>query len=581
MTKNSTKKPAGKNFVLSLIKVGTADLTDEESINRVIIVNKLCLAFGLAMLVIVPLLCYFLDWKPSITIPLSIEFFINLSVIILNHYKKYLAASLVVYFLQCIAIIYFSNVLGHILQLEFAIALLIAIIYLIFKDKVLRKIALAAAMLDLVVLEVGYYNNPEPPISVSYNAAFVIHVLVVVAMIGIIILVSKPYVKSNDLKYELKRANHFIKIFTAQVTHELRSPLNAIHQISQLLTKEIKKDENLKKIEPLINMSLAASSNTRNIVNNVLDMAQIESGKTEIIIRESFLIRPFFTNITEVNKVIAQVEHIKLKLSIEDMPAMIVSDPLNLNQIITNLLANAIKYSNKGSSVSLKINRLESDKDKWTIQVINQGPGIPAEKLALIFDPFTTNKPTYTEGTGLGLYIVKKKVTSMNGTIHVESELDGYTIFTVTLPLSVSNLKKLPEEEEWDADIADLRDIHVLIAEDHKLSALMLFMHLNELGCKVTTVKNGWELLQTAEKDLPDIIIMDYHMPVMDGEETIRLLKKNPTLKHIPVIVTTGDLFADAVERLLEGGADTYIEKPIDIKSLQKTISRYLPKKNR
>jgi two-component system, sensor histidine kinase len=582
MTSNSSKKTGNKNLIVTLVKVGTRGLTDEESINRIKLVNSVSVAVGFAILVIGPVICYFLNWQLQLLIPLSLEFIINGSVIVLNHYRKYLAASITLYYLQCVSITYFGFLLVQLLHLEFVIVLLIAIIYLIFKDKKIRKISLAAALAVFAILEIFYYKSgPQSPLPISYNAAFIINTLVVTSIIGITILVSKPYVESNDTKYELKRANHFIKIFTAQVTHELRSPLNAIHQIAQLLVKEVKKDEHLQKIEPLINMSLAASCNTRNIVNNVLDMAQIESGKTETIVREAFLIRPFFTNITEVNKIIAQVEHIKLRLSIGDLPPVIVSDPLSLNQIVTNLLANAIKYSNKGSTVTLKIDRSESDKDKWTIQVINQGPGIPPEKLELIFDPFTTNKPTYTEGTGLGLYIVKKKVTSMNGTIQVESDPNSYTVFTVTLSLSAGNLRKLPEEEEeWDADIADLHNIDVLIAEDHKLSALMLFIHLNELGCNVTSVKNGWELLQSAEKNRPDIIIMDYHMPVMDGEETLRLLKQDPALKNIPVIVTTGDLFADAVDRLLEGGADTYIEKPIDIKSLQKTISRYLPKKN-
>jgi CheY-like chemotaxis protein len=135
------------------------------------------------------------------------------------------------------------------------------------------------------------------------------------------------------------------------------------------------------------------------------------------------------------------------------------------------------------------------------------------------------------------------------------------------------------EEEKWESDAVNLRNLHVLIAEDHKLSALILFMHLDKLGCKVTTVKNGWELLQTVEKNPPDVIIMDYEMPIMNGEETTRKLKQNPSLKHIPIIVSTGNLYSDALDKMLDAGADTYIEKPINIQSLQKVISRYLTQK--
>jgi signal transduction histidine kinase/CheY-like chemotaxis protein len=563
-----------KNFVSSLSKIGTDGIADEEAINRIVIVNRISLTVSLSLLIIGPIICYCQDYKLSLVIPLIVEFFINFSVVIFNKYRKYLIASLILYFLQVVAVAYFSIMLGRLLQLELVIALQILVTYLIFKSKLIRKIAIAGAFLDLVVFEVVYYNS-SPLLKVPYLTAFILHVSVIATVISIIILASKPYVRSNDLKYELKRANHFIKMFTAQVTHELRSPLNAIHQIAQLLKLEIKKDKPIKEIEPLVHMSLAASHNARNIVNNVLSMAEIESGKIDKVSREPFLVNPFFKKLIEWNEVIANIENVRLKLIIEEMPAVIVSDPINLNEIVTNLLANAIKYGTKGGTVTLKI---KGNDDKWTLQVINRGPGIPPDKIAAIFDPFTTFKAGYEEGTGLGLCIVSNKVAALNGIIEVESEQNKYTTFTVTLPLIRGTFRDLPKEKEEqpEEDLTDLRSINILIAEDNNLAVYLLREHLSEWGVKATIVTDGMELLKAAGRHRPDIIIVDIHMPVMDGVETVIELKKNPSLRHIPIIVATGDLNSDLMDDILSAGADTYIEKPIEITALHKIISRYL-----
>jgi CheY-like chemotaxis protein len=398
------------------------------------------------------------------------------------------------------------------------------------------------------------------------------------------LFVSKRYVLSNDTNADLKRANHFIKIFVAQVTHELRTPLDSIHQVTQLLRKEVRKNDHLKQIQPLLDISFTASCDARNIVNNVLDMAEIESGKTPGTVNEAFQVAPFLEKILEVHQVIAQEEHMKLQLYME-MPPVIISDPLNINQILTNLLANAIKYGLKGSTVNVEARRRDNT---WELKVSNVGPGIPSEKIASIFDPFVTGKTGQTQGSGLGLYIVRSKVISMNGTVQVQSKPGGYTIFTVTLPLIEGRLRNLSKWNEGGENSAenriDLSNIHVLMAEDSKLTALLLIRSLKEMGCKVTIVNNGLELLLAAQKgypdNCPDIIILDCHMPVLNGEETILQLKKIPALSNIPIIVTTGDLFSDMLDRMLAAGADAYLKKPIDHLALQKTISLYLKKQH-
>ena len=566
-----------KKFKL-LLYVGTSGVTDEEDINRIVFVNKISLFVGIAIAVIGPVICYFLKWKPAVVIPLSIEFVLNWTVLLLNYYKRTAHAAFILYFLQCAAIIYFGIVLGRLLQLEFTIVLLIAIANLIFKGRALRAVALAMAIADLVILEIGYYNDPaQSAIPISYNASFLIHVCVVIGLICLTILVSKPYVKSNDIKNELQRANHLIKIFVAQVTHELRTPLDSIHQVTQLLRKEVQKDENLKKIQSLVDIGYTVSCNARNIVNNVLDMAEIEAGKIPDAACEAFRVIPFFENILEVHRVIAHREDVSLRLQTdEDMPEIIFGDPQNTIQILTNLIANAIKYGTKGTTIDVAIKRCDP---VWAFSVSNTGPGIPPDKLKVIFDPFVTGRTGHIQGSGLGLYIVRSKVNIMKGTIEVESRPGNRTTFTVSLPLKEGKLRDLPGVAGPEPDRADLNKVHVLVAEDDKLTSFLLDRYLQEMGCSCTMVKNGQELLDTVEKkcpdDCPDIIIMDCHMPVLNGEQTILALKRMPGLSDIPILFITGDIYSDTIQKMMEAGADAYLKKPIDHAALKSKIVKY------
>lgn len=564
-----------------LRSVGTSGLVDQGDINRIRLVNSLCLITASAILIIGGLLCYYWDWKPFLLIPFSTEFILNASVLGFNYYRKHRIAAIVLYYVQCVAIIYYSVLLGRLLRLDIVLILLFAVVYLIFKDKKLRRWGAAAAFIDFVIIEALYYKNPfQVPIHLTDTVTYVIQLMVILTITGIIVLVSMPYVRSNDTNEELKRANHLIKIFVAQITHELRTPLDSIHHVSQLLRREIKKDTSIKTIEPLVDISWTVSSTARNIVNNVLDLAEIEAGKVPTTIREAFKVRPFFQKIMEVHQIIAQRAQMHLELNIDpNMPAVIFGDPLNINQVLTNLLANAVKYGADEHPIIIEINNQRSF---WEIRVTNHGDGIPPSKLEAIFDPFVTTRTGHIQGSGLGLYIVKAKVTLMGGLIRVESQPNRQTTFTIILPLQEGRLKDLPDGAGADPESGDLAKIHVLVAEDDKLTSFLLSRFLEDMGCTCTMVRNGRELLDIIEKkcqdESPDIIVLDCHMPVLSGVETIRLVKRNPALRHIPIIVTTGDLYSETLDNMLSAGANTYLKKPIDHNALRKTITLYLKK---
>jgi two-component system, sensor histidine kinase len=565
--------------------IGTSGVMDEEESTRTKLVNKLCIVAAVVVALIGCVLCSMLSWRPFIVYPLSGEFLLNALVLLLNYKRKYVAAAFLLYLLQCVMIIYLAIALGPLLQLELVIILLIAITYLIFKKKLYRIIAVAAALADLTILEIVYrYHYSYFKISVGESAAFMIHLFVLLAVIGVILMVSTPYVKSHDTNAELKRANHFIKFFVAQITHELRTPLDSIHRVTQLLRSEIRKDEGLKKIQPLVDIGWTVSSNARHIVNNVLDMAEIEAGKTPTIVVEAFRVGPFLERILDVHQVIAEREDMTLEFTVdEEMPEVIFGDPLNTNQILTNLMANAFKYGSKGGIVRVTVKKKAAT---WQLVVSNTGPGIPREKIDSIFEPFFTGRVGQIVGSGLGLFIVKSKLNSMKGSIHVESVPGTITTFTVTLPLREGNSRDLPSTHGADSDAeaeaqnSTLRNIRVLVAEDDKLTTYLYSRFLKDMGCSFIIVKNGLELIQLAQEKCPDwcpdIIILDGHMPILNGEETIKRLKRLPDLNHIPIIVTTGDIYSDTVRKMLDAGAVDYLKKPIDHVALQRTIMTQL-----
>src|SRR6185437_2691372 len=203
--------------ISNLFTIGTSGINDIETRNRIVLANKISLAFGLALLIITPTFCSFANWKLSVVLPLTIEFIANSAVLLLNHKKHHTAAAILLYLLQCVAIVYFSILLGRLIRLELAIILLISILYLIFREKHLRKLALGAAIIELAILEVVHFvSSTSPVILLTYRQSCILHLLIDISAISVIIIVSKPYVQSNDSNAALKRANHFIRLFVAE-----------------------------------------------------------------------------------------------------------------------------------------------------------------------------------------------------------------------------------------------------------------------------------------------------------------------------------------------------------------------------
>ncbi|WEK34991.1 MAG: hybrid sensor histidine kinase/response regulator [Candidatus Pseudobacter hemicellulosilyticus] len=472
-----------------------------------------------------------------------------------------------------LATVYFSYMMGKELQLHFMAFLLITMSNQLFREKWIRYTCFGLVSAMLIGLEF-IHRNYDPVIRTNYLDE--IKVVAIVNILIILLITNLIHHTNREANEKLARGNRFIKNFVAHVTHEMRTPINSTGLLAQKIKSEINKMPELQPLAPHIDMLLVSTNNALNLINNVQDLAMVEEGQMfKENVEKTFFLKPFFNGLVQTANIHAETKRMQIILKVEEMPSLITSDAVKLSHIINNLLSNAVKYGLKGTVIQVRLARDGSD--HWTISVSNASRnGIPADKQALLFDhPFISNRNTDDESTGLGLYIVNMKVKSMNGRVELISTADKKVICTVRLPLTVGKTRDLSPDDDFmgENELPNMSNTRILIAEDEVINARALSMHLEGLGCQIEIAENGNELIRKAKEDKFDVIIMDYHMPLMNGEAAMRYLKQNPRLKNIPVIVTTGECSADSLDRLLAAGADAFVPKPIQQKPLRLALS--------
>ena len=367
--------------------------------------------------------------------------------------------------------------------------------------------------------------------------------------------------------------------FMASMSHEMRTPLNIIHGVNYLLNKtplnELQRD--------YVKNQKFATENLLEIISNILDFSQIEAGKLESEL-EDFNLSHLMSKIISSFKPLAQEKNITLTLDYErSLLHVFYSDYFKIKQIVTNLVANAIKYTNKGTIV-LKVYKHSENNGNSVIKflVIDTGQGIPQEKFELIFDSFTqlpTENKKKHAGTGLGLTIVKELVNFMDGTISVSSQAGVGSTFEVMLRLKNSDKSKIALELEDMHSDASEACFKVLVAEDHKPNQLLIKTFLLNWfhGCSIDIADNGAEAIILLDKNEYDVVLMDLQMPEMDGfEATIAIRNSNKTYKNIPIIAVTAHALKHETDKCLECGMNDYITKPIDPEILKEKIEKAL-----
>jgi len=364
--------------------------------------------------------------------------------------------------------------------------------------------------------------------------------------------------------------------FLSRMSHELRTPLNAILGFSQLLDGEASAERR----EQHVKYILKASWHLLKLVDDVLDIAKIEAGRFTIS-TEPVAFSELLQDVIGLLRPLASASGVRI-----ENPALtacgdhhVLADRQRLKQVLLNVVSNAIKYNREAGEVTIACE--ECSGEKMRIRVSDTGMGIAAEDLKKLFSPFERLKMTHTvEGTGLGLALSKQLIEAMRGSIRIESTAGVGTTCWIEMPIVESPMRQLaltPDDEVVSSREAFAKDLTVLYVEDN-LANLQLIEHIlvRHSQVKLISSMQGRLGIDLARQHRPDLILLDLHLPDMNGREVLRRLRENPQTDGIPVVILSADANPSQVDRLLLAGATRYLTKPIVVKEFLATLDEIL-----
>ena len=380
-----------------------------------------------------------------------------------------------------------------------------------------------------------------------------------------------------------QEANRSKSSFLANMSHDIRTPMNAIIGMTSLIRHDAGDKGKVIEYADKIDIS---SQHLLGIINDVLDMSKIEAGKT-VFKYSDFSIADFIQELdTMFHSQISEKEQ-TLTISKENIRHEWVNgDRVHLMQIFSNLLSNAIKYTQEGGEIQLLAEECESKSSvyaKYRFLVSDNGMGMSADFKDMIFDAFTRAENSLTskiQGTGLGMAITKNLVDSMGGTIDVESEPGQGSCFEIFMDLKIAEERSVSPASQAETDEQDgniLQSMRFLCAEDNEINAEILTELLKIEGAECTICENGEEILKTFEQSAPgdyDMILMDVQMPVMNGYEATKAIRRSSheLAKTIPIIAMTANAFSEDIYHSLASGMNAHVSKPVEMRVLEKTI---------
>ena len=387
--------------------------------------------------------------------------------------------------------------------------------------------------------------------------------------------------KLADAVHTAENANRAKTIFLNNMSHDIRTPMNAIIGFTNIARKYNPKPE----VENCLQKIRESSEHLLTLINDVLDISRIESGKIKFA--------PIGVDIVEVADTVLSIMYGFLSnrnitfhthLAVPET-RYVLADAVRIREVLVNILGNAVKFTGDGGSITFTSDYLPGADDRHMIvryRVTDTGVGMTKEFMKHIFDEFSQEESsarTHYKGSGLGMAISKRYVDLMGGNISVESEKGKGSTFTVELPLELTEADKV-QKQASPGDSTDLTGVKILMAEDNDLNAEIAMVQLEELGIHITRASDGKEALKIFASNQPgtfDIILMDIMMPKMNGYEAtkaIRALQNRPDARTIPIIAMTANAFAEDVQASLDAGMNDHLSKPIVMEEVIKAIAR-------
>ena len=427
-----------------------------------------------------------------------------------------------------------------------------------------------------------YENTPGKVTLADYikDNLRVVSISFVSVTLVIILIIVYLMMKARKAQIQAEKANAAKSDFLFNMSHDIRTPMNALLGYSELMKRELTDPKLLdyqEKMEQSGNLLLS-------IINNVLDMARIESGKMEL--DENYVkIRDIYQGVYKIFQAEAEKKGIHLEMEYKVQHEHVICDETKNREVFLNLISNAVKYTASGGTITIRIAELGCDRQDYVriqTEVIDTGIGMSEEFLPSLFEAFARERNTTAAkvaGTGLGMPIIKKYVDMMGGTIKAESKLGEGSKFTVIMEYRIADEVYYEQDTDPSPDTETNRisGKHVLLAEDNDLNAEIAEFVLEDMGLMVDRVEDGVQCVARMEQKPAgtyDLILMDIQMPNMDGYKATQAIRRLADKKKagIPIIAMTANAFEEDRKKAFEKGMNGHIAKPVDAEKVKKTI---------
>ena len=472
------------------------------------------------------------------------------------------------------------------------------IVFLLIRGKMFWTMLLIS-LSSMLFCYVYSYHHPRAVVPLkdewtSYED-IIFSILIVTLIIGLIVRFQNKVYEAEQQRvveqnHELERLSRTRNNFFANMSHEIRTPINTIIGLNEMILREDISEEiaeNAIHIQDASKMLLA-------LINDILDMSKIESGKMEIVPIQ-YETGAMFSELVNLIWIRAHEKKLEFKLDISpEIPSMLYGDEVRIKQVVINLLSNAVKYTQKGFiSLSARSEMKDNNKILLTISIRDSGIGIRKEDMDRLFQSFQrvdegTNAGI--EGTGLGLSISHQLVEMMGGKITVDSIYQKGSVFTIQIEQDIVNENPMghmdfmtrgsTHKRKKYKQIFEAPDAHVLVVDDNEMNLLVAKKLLRETKIQVDLAKSGKECLELTKQHFYNVIFMDHMMPEMDGVETLNRVRQqeNGLCREVPVIALTANVTAGAEQIYQEKGFQNYLAKPISSSLLEAVLLKYLPK---